>query len=86
MKNYDTIRHVKGESQFVDDILVPEGLLYAAVSSSEVAHGEIINIDISEALKVEGVKIILTAKDIPGENQIGGIIPDEELFASDKVD
>lgn len=86
MKNYDTIRHVKGESQFVDDILVPEGLLYAAVSSSEVAHGEIINIDISEALKVKGVKIILTAKDIPGENQIGGIIPDEELFASDKVD
>ena len=86
MKNYDTIRHVKGESQFVDDILVPEGLLYAAVSSSEVAHGEIINIDIREALKVEGVKIILTAKDIPGENQIGGIIPDEELFASDKVD
>ena len=86
MKNYDTIRHVKGESQFVDDILVPEGLLYAAVSCSEVAHGEIINIDISEALKVEGVKIILTAKDIPGENQIGGIIPDEELFASDKVD
>jgi hypothetical protein len=30
MKNYDIERHVKGESQFVDDILVPEGLLYAS--------------------------------------------------------
>ena len=32
---------------------------------------------------MRGVVRIFTAKDIPGENQIGGIVPDEELLASD---
>ncbi len=32
-----------------------------------------------------GVVRIITAKDIPGENQIGGIIPDEELLADKQV-
>ena len=86
MKNYDLNRHVRGESQFVDDIVPPEGVLHAAVCYSKKAHGNISNIDLSEAKKAEGVKLILTAKDIPGENQIGGIVPDEELLAKDKVE
>ena len=80
MKNYDIIQHVKGESLFVDDTIVPEGLLYAAVCYSQIAHGKIISISIDKAEKVKGVKSILTSKDIPGENQIGGIIQDEELL------
>ena len=32
-----------------------------------------------------GIKSILTAKDIPGENQIGGIIPDEPLLAENEI-
>ena len=86
MKNYDIERHVKGESQFVDDILVPEGLLYASVCYSKIAHGELLNINIKDAVKIKGVKGIYTARDIPGENQIGGIITDEELLAANKVD
>lgn len=86
MNNYDVISHVKGESQFVDDLLIPDGTLYASVYYSEVAHGELLSVDSSEATTVEGVKGIFTAKDIPGENQIGGIVPDEELLAEDKVE
>ena len=86
MNNYDVISHVKGESQFVDDLLTPDGTLYASVFYSEVAHGELLSVDSSEATTVEGVKGIFTAKDIPGENQIGGIVPDEELLAEDKVE
>jgi len=85
MKNYDINKHVTGESQFVDDLLSIEGMLYASVCYSQVAHGELLGIDINEALKIEGVKGIFTAKDIPGLNQIGGIIPDEELLAHNKV-
>ena len=85
MKNYDIIRHVKGESLFVDDITLPDDALYAYVFYSSEAHAELINIDLSEALKCKGVKHIITAKDIPGENQIGGIIQDEELLADKKV-
>ena len=86
MKNYDIIRHVKGESHFVDDVMVPEGMLYASVCYSQIAHGELVNIDTDEAFRVRGVKAIFTAKDIPGENQIGGIVQDEELLAEDKVE
>ena len=85
MKNYDINKHVTGESQFVDDLLSIEGILYASVCYSQVAHGELLGINTSEALKIKGVKGIFTAKDIPGNNQIGGIILDEELLAHDKV-
>ncbi len=85
MKNYDILQHVKGESLFVDDTLVPEGLLYATVCYSQIAHGKIISISIDKAEKVKGVKSIFTSKDIPGENQIGGIIQDEELLAKNIV-
>jgi xanthine dehydrogenase large subunit len=86
MKNYDWIQHVRGESLFVDDLDNPEGTLHAAVFSSPIAHGKIINLNLDEARKADGVIEILTAMDIPGENQIGTIIPDEKLLADDIVD
>ncbi|MEW6196365.1 MAG: molybdopterin cofactor-binding domain-containing protein [Bacteroidota bacterium] len=85
MKSYDSIQHVKGESKFVDDILTPEGTLYGYVFYSPIAHGKIKEIDFSEALQVPGVLTIISASDIPGENQIGNVILDEELFASKEV-
>lgn len=86
MKNYDIIQHVKGQSHFADDLIEPSGLLHAAVYHSKVAHGKIINLDLAKAKASKGVKSILTWQAIPGENQIGGIIQDEELFAKDKVE
>ncbi|MEW6653062.1 MAG: molybdopterin cofactor-binding domain-containing protein, partial [Bacteroidota bacterium] len=85
MKNYDSIRHVRGESQFIDDLKAPEGTLIAYVYYSPIAHGKILELDFSKALQSKGVAGIFSAKDIPGENQIGGIIPDENLFAEDEV-
>jgi xanthine dehydrogenase large subunit len=85
MRNYDSEKHVKGESQFADDLLTPAGLLHIIVFASSVAHGKIVKVDYSEALKSNGVAGIITAKDIPGENQIGGIIQDESLLAEEYV-
>lgn len=86
MKNSDLQSHVKGESIFVDDIVLPEGTLHAAVYASTIAHGKIIELDISESEKQEGVYKVFTYKDIPGLNQIGNIIQDEKLFAEDEVE
>ncbi len=86
MLNYDSIRHVKGESVFLDDFGAPRGTLHGAVFYSPEAHGKIISIDTSEAEKYPGVKAVITAKDIPGANQIGGIIQDEKLFADTEVE
>jgi xanthine dehydrogenase large subunit len=77
--------HVRGESIYLDDIPLLNGTLYAAVFDSPVAHGKIISLQLDEAEKMDGVVRIFTYKDIPGENQIGGIIPDEELLASGHV-
>ena len=86
MKKTDIEIHVRGESQFIDDINVPEGTLFANVFDSTIAHGKIISIDIEEAKLISGVRAVLTSRDIPGINQVGGIIPDETLFAEGEVE
>ncbi len=83
--NIDSYTHVRGESVYLDDIPVVTGTLYAVAFDSPVAHGKIISLDTSEAMSMPGVVKILTAKDIPGDNQIGGIIADEELLAGSHV-
>lgn len=85
MKNIDSYTHLRGESIYLDDIPVQQGTLYASVFDSPVAHGKIKSLDTSEARQMEGVVRIFTAADIPGENQIGGIVPDEELLAHTHV-
>ncbi len=85
MKNIDSIAHVTGRSLYVDDVPVLEGTLFGAVFSSPVAHGRINRLDTSGATATAGVKAVYTASDIPGENQIGGIVGDEVLFADDLV-
>src|SRR5436190_10800311 len=85
MKNIDSHSHVRGESVYLDDIPVVEGTLYACVFDSSVAHGKLKSIDTSEAEKSEGVFRVITARNLLGENQIGGIVPDEPLLADGEV-
>lgn len=85
MKNIDSRTHVRGESIYLDDIPTLRGTLFGVSFDSPIAHGEITKLDLNEALKSEGVVGIFTAKDIPGENEIGGIIPDEPLLADHHV-
>ncbi|MCP4710752.1 MAG: molybdopterin-dependent oxidoreductase [Planctomycetes bacterium] len=85
MKHIDAVAHTRGESQYVDDMPRPADLLYAAVVPSPIAHGKISILEIDRARQLDGVVAVLTAKDIPGENQIGPIIQDELLLAEDEV-
>jgi xanthine dehydrogenase large subunit len=78
-------KHTTGESVFVEDMLVSRQLLIGKVVYSKQAHAFINRIDISEALKVPGVQTIMTAKDIPGENQMGPVIHDEPCLAEKEV-
>lgn len=85
MKNIDAINHVRGESIYLDDIPLQQGTLFAAVYDSPIAHGILTALDLDAALITEGVFRIITAKDLIGENQIGGIILDEPLLADGHV-
>ena len=85
MNHLDPHRHVRGESQYLDDVPTQQGTLYAAVFESPLAHGKLRSLDLSAARAAPGVVRILTAADIPGHNQIGGIVPDEPLLAQGQV-
>jgi len=85
MKNIDSKSHVRGESVYLDDIPLVQGTLYACVFDSQVAHGRLRSIRTAEAETSDGVVRVITSKDIVGENQIGGIIPDEPLLADGEV-
>lgn len=85
MKNIDSYSHTRGESIYVDDIALLQGTLYAVAYDSKIAHGKIKHLSMDAAKAYPGVEAILTYRDIPGENQIGGIIPDEELLAEKEV-
>ncbi|MCL5129738.1 xanthine dehydrogenase molybdopterin binding subunit [Algibacter sp. L4_22] len=85
IKNLDSYTHVRGESLYVDDINIRQGTFHGVVFDSPKAHGKIKSIDYSKAEALEGVERIFTYKDIPGKNEIGGIIADEPLFAEDEV-
>ena len=85
MINIDLKGHVTGRSIYLDDIPVPAGTLFALAFDSPLAHAKIISVNYSKAEKLKGVVKIITFKDIPGENQIGSIIPDEPLYAENEV-
>ena len=85
MSNPDAINHSTGRSQYLDDIPVLKNTLYGVILGSPSAHGRISELDLSGAITSPGVHRIFTHSDIPGKNEIGGIIADETLFAEGEV-
>jgi xanthine dehydrogenase large subunit len=83
--NIDAANHVSGKSVYVDDIPLMEGMLIAKIFDSTHAHARITMLDYSKAEAMEGVVKIFIAKDVPGQNEIGGIIHDEPLLADGVV-
>lgn len=81
----DAADHVRGRTRYVDDGLAPAGMLHAAVFGAPVAHGLIVSLDLAAAKAAPGVVAVLAASDIPGENQIGPVLPDEPLFADGEI-
>ena len=73
-----------GETRFLTDIAV-DNMAHGAPVYSSIPFGEYTSIDLSKAKKVDGYIDFVSAKDIPAENQIGVIVPDQPLFADKTV-
>jgi len=74
-----------GRAKYADDFIMP-GTLYGAILHSPIAHGKILHIDTTQALKLKGVKAIATAKEAGIVKY--GVSParyDETLYAYEKV-
>ncbi len=85
MTNVDGFGHTRGDSLFIDDIPLLNGTLFGVPFPAPVAHAKIKKLDFSKAEKLPGVVKVLSARDIPGVNQIGGIFPDEPLFDNHEI-
>ncbi|MBM3314762.1 hypothetical protein FJY71_02815, partial [candidate division WOR-3 bacterium] len=75
-----------GEARFVRDEPRPRDLLFASPVPGPVPHGRLLGVDAREALARPGVVRVVTAADIPGENQLGEVADDEPLLAAGTVD
>ena len=87
IKRVDALEKVTGKALFADDLRFG-GMLYAKVLRSPVPHAEIKKVDTSRAKELKGVRAVLTARDIPGENRIGTLgapFRDQPVLADDKV-
>ena len=71
-----------GTTQFACDLHVA-GMLIGHVVTAPHVHGRIKRVNVEEARDVPGVVAVLTAKDVVGENQIGCVIADQPLLATD---
>ncbi|MGV8024963.1 MAG: molybdopterin-dependent oxidoreductase [Anaerolineaceae bacterium] len=63
-KKVDAVKLVFGKPAFTDDFQ-PEGMLFGALLTSNVAHARIRSIDTEKAKALPGVHAVLTYKDIP---------------------
>jgi len=81
----DAVVKATGRAQYAADLNHP-GQLYGAILQSPYAHARILNIDTSKALRLPGVKAVITAADVGLIKY--GVSParyDETLFAHEKV-
>jgi xanthine dehydrogenase large subunit len=80
------IKHVTGKAVYIDDMAEPAGTLHAYLGLSARAHATIRSMDLTKVAAAPGVKLVLTAKDIPGVNDISPAgLDDEPVLAEGEV-
>ncbi len=73
--------HVAGVAPYTDDLPEPAGTLHVALGLSPLAHGVLLGIDIDRVRAMPGVVDVLSAPDIPGENECGSLVKDDPILA-----
>jgi len=72
--------HVSGAAQYTGDLSDHKGLLHCWPTLSPHAHARVLKLDTARAEEAEGVHRVLTARDVPGHNNVGPVRHDEPLF------
>ena len=73
-----------GGTRYLPDIEVP-GMLHASMVLARRPHALIRSVSLARAIALDGVECVAASADVPGENQIGLLTPDQPLFACDRV-
>ena len=82
----DAVLKATGKAVFGADVSLP-GMLYGKILRSTVPHAKILDIDASRALKLPGVKAVITGRDFPWGLKYGfsALYRDQTPLAQDKV-
>ena len=78
-----SLRHSTGQAIYIDDMPEQENLLHGAPILSKLACGKIKKINSEKLNDLPFFTKIITAKDIPGENEIGPIKNGEPILAEE---
>ncbi|MCJ9430587.1 xanthine dehydrogenase molybdopterin binding subunit [Kordiimonas marina] len=79
-------KHVAGTAHYIDDLPEPKNLLHIYVAMSERPHARLVEMDLAPVRAADGVACVLSAKDIPGHNDVSPFAGDDPLFATDFVE
>lgn len=79
------LKHVTGQSVYINDIEESDRLLHGMILYSPHAHAKIHLVNCTEALQLQGVKAVVSYKDIAGLNQMGPVLKDEPCLAESTV-
>ncbi len=80
------VGHVTGTAHYVDDQPMPETLVHVALGTSPVAAGTFTPPDLAAVKTAPGVVDVVTASDVPGDNEIGPIFAGDPLFAERNIE
>jgi len=86
VKHDSAPKHVTGEAVYVDDRLEFPNQLHIYARMSDRAHARIVRIDTAPCYQIPGVAIAITAQDVPGQLDIGAVMPGDPLLADGKVE
>ncbi len=86
VKHDSAPKHVTGEAVYVDDRLEFPNQLHIYARMSDRAHARIVRIDTAPCYAIPGVAIAITAQDVPGQLDIGAVMPGDPLLADGKVE
>ncbi|MDO6591088.1 xanthine dehydrogenase molybdopterin binding subunit [Loktanella sp. D2R18] len=76
--------HVTGAARYIDDIPTPAGALHLAFGTSEIARGSY-TMTLDAVRATPGVVAVITADDLPFENDVSPSVHDEPLLATGTV-
>ncbi len=70
LQHDSALKHTTGEALYIDDLPEPAGTLHLAPGGADSVCGQIRRLDLSAVQSAPGVIAVLTAKDVPGTNDI----------------
>lgn len=84
VQRVDAVEKVTGRALYADDLRF-DRMLHAAPLFAAYPSAKILRISTKRARLLPGVVDVITAADVPGRKQVGGIIADQFVIATDRT-